>query len=113
MENAARVPKITIEKDYIQLEYGELIGIADLQSNRVIPVKAYEWFIEEDEYIFVKEVDEEWEVYWVEHAAIHKLKCERIVYEEDEYVLMKVGGGWIMCDLTYYLDDSDEELDED
>ena len=113
MENEARVPKITIEKNYIQLEYGELIGIADFQSNIVIPVKAYEWFIEEDDFIFVKEVDEDWEVYLIENKTVRKLEYDEVRYEEEEYVLMKIDGGWILCDLTYYLDESEEYFDED
>ena len=112
MENNDRSPKITIEKDYIQLEYGEFIGIADLQSNIIIPVKDYEWFFIEDDLIFVKEVDEEWELYWIHDKTVQKLECEEIVYEEDEYVLMKADGHWVMGDLTYYLEMSEEEIED-
>ena len=113
MENDARRLEINIERNFIRLEYGEYIGIADLQSNIIIPVKIYEYFIEDDSLIFAKEVEGEWNVYRVGGKNIQKLEYEEIVYEEDEYVLIKIDGRWELCDLTYYLAEPDEDFEEE
>lgn len=93
-------PRFSVGKNYIEIEYGEKFGVADLKSNIVIPIKDYEWVVTSDEFIFVKAYDEDWEIYVCVGGCIKRIEYDDIRYEEDEFVAVKFNGHWEFGDLT-------------
>jgi hypothetical protein len=102
---------IFIEHNYYGIDYGEMCGAADLEGNIVIPVKNYQYFIDDFEYIFVKEFDSDWEAYFLFGEKIKKIKYDDICYREDEFLAIKVYGKSQFYDLTSYNDDEEEEYE--
>lgn len=100
-------PRFCIEKNYIIIECGEMTGFADLKSNVIIPVKAYEWILFGDDFIFIKEYDEDWRVFEITEKTIEEIEYEDIRYEENEFVGFKLYGKWEFEDLTEEIDDDE------
>ena len=90
------------EDNYYRIEYEEMRGVADLKGNVVIPLRNYQYFIDDFEYILVKEFDSEWEVYLLWEDSIKKIEYDDVCYKDYEFLVIKVRGKWEFYDLTYY-----------